>query len=322
MEDSRELTLWILKNAAYLNLKIERPSWIKNFLPQMTDLMVTIRSGPTDFVGYAYGESEDLALIKAFAEAAERALVAEFKFPTSSGCAAHLDASKAKASAAAELHERDLFLCHFYTKTPLLKFENKIESKLEKIYEWLNTKKIGMNYFRLGNDGVLVAANGQDADKPFGFVIGAARKQNIEDTIYSATIEAFRQVIHYVESRDPLPELTIKQFYNKATFDFRSHGHLALNLDYAALISFLFEEEPKFHPDFGDNLKVSVDELFITSLNFADCPLKFAKAHSKEMQEIFVGPPKLASFNLSRLSSFARRKLEFADINQLPHPFN
>lgn len=323
MADEKKLVEWLLRNSGDLDLKIERLTWIEDVFPQLHDFSVEIQVRGKTHRGYGAATEDDLALVKAFAEAIERAVTSEKGFPTSNGLAANVSLDRAKESSLSELLERDSILCHYYTRMPYPKMRvpDELRGNFKVLEEWYESKEASCSFYQLGSKGVLFVAEGEQSARPFGYVLGAARKNELLESLYSAAIESTRQLAHILAVKDRLPSLTLTGFSNLPNPGFRDHGLLALDLEFAGQIRSLFSGADRRFSDpigFGSDVREVKSDLS----EFEGCPLVFARAQSPDLQDIFLGEPTPSRINLRRLSDFAGRPIEYVDINPLPHPFN
>ncbi len=325
MADAKEIVLWILSNAGPLKLKIDQLSWVRSVLPRFTDLRVQVSIGGKIFTGFSADEDADLALVKATAEAVERAVSEEFNFPTTNGLAAHATPEAAAASARGELIERDGILCHFYGERPFVALSKDVPQTplIRELTPWFADKGISFQLFELGTAGVLWVIDGREYKaRPFGFILGAGNKSTPSESLTAAAFEATRQLAHLLESDGGLTGKSLEDFLRIPNPTFRDHGNLALNLAYAARIEHLFkpaEAKPSFAMDAE---KIKTEMITSKSLELAGCPLYFARAQSSGAQDLFLGAPNSRNLNVNRIAEFLGTPRTFVQLPKLPHPFN
>ncbi len=146
-----------------------------------------------DLAGYGEDENEILAYEKAICELFEREMMKRASTwsgkLTSNGVAAHRFFLLAKRFAKDELIERDAFLRHWLTKTPLakiampkslVKFSNAIEKSGHDL-------TIAHTYLGIKETVIAIIKNKSTG----GFLIGSSFKPHREDAILKATREAF-----------------------------------------------------------------------------------------------------------------------------------
>jgi hypothetical protein len=224
-----------------------------------------------------------------------------------------------------ELIERDLFFCHFLTKKPFIPLsdQQKINWKwLAQINNLVENLDLRIRYYMLGQSGVVCAIDGLESNNKMGFVLGASYKANIEDAAISATIESLRQA-YFIRTNNDKISLSINDFLKLDKPNFKDHGLLAKNVEYATQIASLFSSPEKC------SIKYPYIELKHHEINLVDvqwmtdnCPFYFAKASSPNAQDLYLGTPKKAEINLKRLSEFSSQLITHSDVNLLPHPFN
>lgn len=316
---------WLLSHSNEYQLKIETMSWIDKAFPGWTDVHCALAIKGNELSSWGASESPDIALLKAFAEATEREVLHHSGRPTSNGFAAHISPSKARRNAMYELIERDLFLCHFLTKTPFSPFPK----KLKKNWKWLfQIKKLirdldlRIRYYMLGNSGLVCAIDGLESNNAIGFIFGASYKENLEEAAISATIESLRQA-YFIRISNNTNNLSLEQFLLIEKPNFKDHGDLAINLDYAHQIAALFSNKEKSSNGYPYK-ELGLGDLSVIELPWItdDCPFYFAKADSPNAQNLFLGAPKESDVNLKRLQDFAGKPITLLDVNPLPHPFN
>lgn len=322
MVHQTELTYWFLRNADRFKIRIEHLGWIESLIPSMTDVCVRLEFDGCEWSGWGYGESEDEALTKALAEAIERIVMQEYRFQTSNGLAAHMTFEDAAESALGELRERDLVLCHFYTRTPFVRAEITSESGLVGIEKWFKNHGIQFFLYHLGSRGFVSLLDGRHAPVPFGFIIGAAIKKDPRRSALSAAIEAARRGYWILMNNKCIRATSLDEFWKIERPNFSDHGRLALDLEYAENISYLFDSNfGMISPD-NDDLRFEIREVQLRAPEFKDCPLRFAKASSPDMQDLFLGELTVKNANFKRLNQFAGRKLSLKEIDFIPHPID
>jgi hypothetical protein len=320
MDDEKTIIGWLLSQINTLEIQVERLSYLNDMLPGYFDVVVHAQHEDRKLSGWGFGENEAIALTKAIAEVIERISLFEGKFENSNGIAAHKNFVHAASSAKRELLERDLLLCHFFSKTP---FEIADHSSygLESVQQWYLKHRVDFSLFRLGPDGFLALLDGRKAIRPFGFKIGVAVKDSLKASAISAAIEASRTGYKIVNS-PKIDSISLSEFRKHNSYSFYDHGRLALDLSYAQQISFLFEAAQQKVPETNFAPAVSVQDLDLKHPKLKDCPLKFARATSPDVQQLFLGDFDPQKINLRRLSQFAGRELSYDDLLQLPHPLN
>jgi hypothetical protein len=200
----------------------------------------------------------------------------------------------------------------------------------------------------LGANGCLCVIDGRDQQNPFGFLIGAAVRASLQDSIVPAFVEATRRAYSLIEIGDEKP-IDLGAFMSLERPTFGDHGRLALDLEYADSVAALFANAPLGLPppeahlpvtpssgasasglcDAGTSAEeICVEDICIDDLDFpfepfASGPFRFARAHSPRAQDLWVGAPRAERINFERLGRFlgATQPPALHELNLLPHPF-
>lgn len=318
MANSSGLNRWILQNVGPLGIQIERSKWISNLFPGVSDIAVSLQIGERSFHGWGIDASADIALNKAIAELFERFVMSENGFSNSNGMAAHITEKAAMDSAVKELVERDLFFCHFLTKTPFKKIED-FGIVPEPFSKWLNQNGIKVSFFCLGESGAICLIDGRKALNSFGFVMSLSLRDRLEESKLSSLLVAARSAHRIYSLPEEIGSISLEEFSRLERYDFHSHGRLARDVEYANQIAFLFEEEAS-SPGFELQIRPNARLIFPISQKFNNCPLFVARATCLEAQDVFLGYPSVERVNLERLRNFSRKEISFEDVNKLPHP--
>ena len=320
---------WILQHGEALS--IHKQTWIEEVLPGWTDIDCELQLNGEFFRGSGAGPSDDLALCKGFAEALERGAVVASAKKSSNGFAAHLDSVLAKQLAIAELKERDLFLCHFLTKTPFIRIDPWQEDRkiADSIGAWKAKQEVEVQFFSLSKEGVFCAISGFSAKSPFGMTGGTAIRSNLKDAAISAFIEAARTATHFQNAEGSITPISVQTFLEKSKHSFGDHGLLALNKEYAAgfLNQFCPSKSELDLPRQQAHNSLRDDEIEAMTIDWQplqtpDCPFQFAHAASTSAQDLWLGPTKPEFINLRRLCEFTGRDLSLNELNWAPHPFD
>jgi hypothetical protein len=325
MANTYELMSWLSNNLDTINFKSTNLNWVKNFNLPYNDIHSEFKFGDKNYIGRGSDSSLDLAILKSFSECVERFGLTIFDIQTSNGVACHPELVNAKKNAFDELIERHLFLCHFHSSIPFKKIKIDTFLNLEALNTKLISKKIDLNFFTLLESqdvySVLCVANGLKRENPWGLTFGMGTDCTMKLAIEKALIENMRKVSYYLSSNDLIEKISLSDFNRLADYTFRDHGKLALDVNYAESISYLFEEN-----GFKKNrlqLK-SVDYTFY-DLNqikvFKEIPLSLVRCTSKEVQPLYVGPSE-THLNLDILQLFCEDiSIDFR-LNLLPHPLD
>jgi hypothetical protein len=319
MATETELIAWAITNADRLQLNVEHTTWIKEFFPFLTDAVVHVHFDGLQFDGWGWATNDQTALAKALAESLERIVLQQSKFQTSNGIAAHLDFARAAEAAKCELIERDLFLCHFYGKTPFVPFENRdLLEPVEKFSAWLHSKKAAIRFYHLGENGAICVIDCRGAG--FGYSFGTAIKETPALSILASAIEAGRNVHRILSGVAPVKTLTLQEFNNIKKPQFSDHGKLTLDLEYADQISYLFDQaDIRPHARLKN---IEIERLYLHGELLEGCPLSFARASSASAQTLFLGSPTRSLLNLTRISEFRGKDTPWEYVSHLPHPMD
>lgn len=324
MDHSTELKLWFVQNIGRFDIQIERLTWLEQLMPGMVDVSVSLTLRGDKLFGLGFGEDEDLALTKALSEIFERVVLWDKRFKTSNGMAAHVSHELAFQSAVNEVRERDLFLCHFLSHTPFVKKRDDlvVEFGLQNLKDWFESRNVDFSLHPLGHSGFVAVLDGRRALLPFGFVFGAAVKNDPGAAALSASVEACRDGARILGGANKTGHepLSLSDFLNLQAPNFSDHGRLALDLSYADSIRWLIEESSEHVFDNGD-IEVSVSPMICGAPELDGVPLVFARASSPDLQDMFLGVPTLKNVNHHRLIAFTGRQLSWDEVITLPHPF-
>lgn len=303
--------------------QIQKLLWVNDVFPGNFDTAVTLHYQNQKWNGFGFATSADLSLVKAITELIERTVMVDYKLRTSNGLAGHDNLEGATRSAVSELIERDLFLCHFYSGIPFGKNQKTalVDCKLDAAVEWMNEHGISSSVHRLGQTGACIALRGITAVKKFGVIVASSYKPTFEDSVQTCAAEALRIAHSLTCMAEKIETIKLSDFLLITKHDFSMHQKLALDLEYAARIKFLFEGEGEINYSPPPISKIEVTELKPSADFFPGCPLVFAKATSKNIQQLFTGPPQPGDINLARIFDFAESLGHVATLTSLPHPF-
>lgn len=315
---------WFFRNSDNLNLRVRLFSHDALMSLGIFDIEVEIEVNQKKYWGRGTSRSKDISLIKGCCEAVERFFLHKNKYANSNGMAVHANKDLAVQSATCELIERDLFLCRFLTGTPFPKVDIADNFLLE-TQKNLKRKRVGLNFYSMGTlnriSGYLCAIDGLDCDEPFGYILGTAAG-DINAAMESAFMEAYRNYANYQAGE----ALSLKDFLDmekRTGVDFKEHGQLALNLDYARSLKKAFFSET-MAIDSGEcfDLKERIEVLNKNESLFMDAPMEVVQVSSGEIQNLFVGSDVGKFINMNRLKQFCQQNdLKFC-LHEMPHPFN
>lgn len=320
MEDSEKVIEWSIENSEALSLKAEFYTGIHKYLPNIVDVGISIRIDGKSFYGRGTDYLERVAYCKAFSEAIERAAMNSFQIENSNGLAVHYSIEKAKKNAKYELLERDAFLCKFLLNSGL----KKINSNFKVLIKRLKDQGIDLNFFEMcrahDNVGILCVANGGRREIPFGSIIGTSYDDNYNLAEEKSLIEVLRTLSH-LDSKKEVGSLSEEEFLLLENINFSHHGQLALNIQYSNKLCNIINN-PIINVESN-----SVDHDFtyecydLNKIGIQGLPLFLIQAKNSNLQQLYVGKTEISSINLSRLKK-SNEKINFENINTLPHPFD
>lgn len=317
-------SLWIIRSAEKLKMKVEHLKWISLFLPETEDIHVSVSIGNRIYKGRGYSNTPDSALKKAISESVERVVGLEFAESTN-GIASHVTLDLAKENARNELVERDLFLSHFRTNTPFA-FSSEMtrlipESIRSFVFDAGDSISIySMKCNNLGK-GFVCLVSGESL---WGGIIGLSfGSENDEQLIIKASLEAFRLYWHRRANKSLNPGLHIDAFLKQNSWTFIDNGTLCLNRAYFDKIRHLFPRKELV--DLRGFIQYSLTEFSFENLsekytNIENCPLFVVRCTSPYSQKLNAGPFTMESISYEGLKRFKNN--EEYKLNKLPHPVN
>ena len=309
--------------SSQIKFKVTRFNWISEFLPYYTDLNFEFIFKDQKYNGRGTAQSEELALIKAAAEAIERCVCAQYKIHTN-GVAFHFDIDAAKLNARNELIERDLALCHYLTQTPFQHLKDEIPHFLNGAIQKFSNTHVNISLFKMKTVGnlkpVICLAEGNNAPVPFGLIIGLGCKESLHSAIESAFLECAKNVVYILHSNqvDTLSECdfeSIKAIPN-------NHFLYALNPMTHLALAPLLEDSKKNKTIFVEAINNDF-QFEILKSDFLNLGINFyiVRAQNPSLQNIFYGKTKNEYVNLDRLSLFSGKQLSFNELYRAPHIF-
>lgn len=213
------------------------------------DFKVTLQIEDRTCIGRGTAIGEELAFIKAGAEAIERAICHHNRISTV-GVAVHVDEVKCRASAHSELIERDSFFCHYYSRTPFAVLNDvailNLRNQFPQVFEQTEANGYQWRLFTSGRTGrptVICLVTGMNAEVPFGGIIGLGRGNSLAGSVQKSFFECARNVASHFFKEEANFSLSIEEFHkiqNTGSFD---RQKLARNLDYWKQVSRLFASE-------------------------------------------------------------------------------
>ncbi|MGE3263345.1 MAG: YcaO-like family protein [Bacteriovoracia bacterium] len=199
MAHQAQLTEWILRNDERLNLQVQELSWIKSIFPNWYDLQASISVFGERFIGRGSDSDAHTALGKAVCEAVERATC--FRHGISSlGVAGHLSLELAQANARLEYIERFCMSRQVEERIFLAKL-----SDSKAICERNEKRGVAVRFYRLASPEktpvVLCLANGENADPPFGGILGLGAALSEGAAYEKALLECLRNLEFYFHAK-------------------------------------------------------------------------------------------------------------------------
>lgn len=324
MEYQDPLICWAIANAKNLGLAITQLNWpshIASLEIHSFSCEISVRNRKSK--GFGKGKTQELAIKKAIIETIERYLLNEFNFKTSNGIAGHTDYSLTQKNAIDELIERDLFLCHFFTKTPFKRIpEIHYIEKYQKLITWSEWSKIKFTLYYLGQTGCLGLIDGRNANNPFGYTVTSTFSDSLDNSIENTMSNLVQRGFYYHSHQNSLDNISLDEFVKLENPNFVQHGLLALNIEYANSISFLFEGNTGIVGPALRDSSITCVPIQSSDPLLKNIPASFARAYCEDAQNLFLGMPTKDILNFSRLSSFSNREQNMHTILNKPHPMD
>lgn len=246
MAHSSRLTEWLLANAERLNLRVTQFDWVRKWgLEGYHDFELSVEIAGRKFIGRGTARGEELAFLKAGAEAIERAYCAGHGIH-STGVAAHTDAALAAESARNELIERDAFFCHFYSGTPFITSRQhfkEMEHSFGQVFREFSRRGVEYNLHQARSAGQPVfafTASGLSASPPFGGIIGLGSDESNWRSIQSAFLECARNVAAVLRPDGGTPTYSEAEFCAIKNPTAMDRQRLARNTAYWKTVQHLF----------------------------------------------------------------------------------
>ena len=207
-----------MANSQALNLKVEKLTWTEKWLPGYNHVHVEISLDGMMANGSGIDRVGDTAFIKAGVEAVERIICLQNKI-SSNGVAGHIDDALAKQNAKYELLERDAFLSHYLTRTPLIDIELGKNALYQKIVEKLTfgvdfqvfAMKTPEDYF--GHFCLCTPA--EDVPAEFSSIIGLGFSDERDKSLSKSMLECYPNVIWHLIYEEKRPSIDQNTFARK-----------------------------------------------------------------------------------------------------------
>jgi hypothetical protein len=332
---------WIQSRKDELKLRTVRKNSFREFFPQVKYVASVGQLKTRPFLGLGTSENLMEAYVKSVAEILEREFMFRKRLRNSSGCAIHTRPAEAKRRARLELLERDAFLCHFLTETPMQLDEDPdvlvFSEKLSQIKKRFEKQNLVLKVFRMSAAAnvfaytvIALAKNENKKGSLSGIALGHGCDTKKDKAITQAIVECVRQIQAVLEHREEFGSLTSEQFLKKNLklkhIDIHDHAKLLRNKDYVEkLKKILFNSDGKIIQLGRAHLKLSdikVKTCPSGLLGLKDLPFYFYHAHHRSLQSLYFGVTRKNSVNRARMRRFLRlgKDLELK-LTALPHPF-
>lgn len=317
MASNQEIIDWFLSHKKELKLKVGKGAWIKNWAQNFFDFSASVEINGKTYFGRGIDLDMDLAFVKACVESLERAICEEYGV-YSSGVAGHSDLEDAKKNAYAELVERDVFLCHYLTKTSFMPINPDGSTFIDysDVINRLASKNVTLKLFELHSTENLNTVLCVSTLPNSGVVVGLSSSRDLGTAIEKSFFESLSNTIAYLDGNTYTPLLKEELEH---TDIFRSIHHFRFNLtdnSYSRLKGLTNGKEVSHL----ENPSVIYKELKSSSQIINDSPLVFVKAESDKLQNIFYGETVKEKLNFERLNLFASKEIHFEDIEKRMHP--
>ena len=223
--------------------------------------------------------------------------------------------------------ERDLFLSHYITHTPLEKINWPSKERIdgESIKEKLEKHDIDLSFYSTkkynGLGSIIAITSKSKGLKKFGSIIGLGCSNKPEVAIEKALIECLSNTINFIHNENS-SNLSLEQFLSLEKHGPRDHHNLFLNPGNSEILkSVLCNEVVTKIEEKNTNLLDQVDiELLSQPKELADCPLYFFRAYSTDLQNMFYGKTTEEKINRNRMKTFLGELGSEIKINFFPHP--
>ncbi len=205
MENSQVVFKWILNNISTLDASITEFTWCKKIWPHSTDIEIELKLDGDKYIGRGFSFNYNHALVKSFSEVCERYTKTVKNIKKISGVAVHSDYALACQNAMFEAIERDVFFCHFFTKTPgTIVQKNQLSFTNLFVLDFLSKQNIEIVLVELSTidkvKTVVSIAIGNNSEKKFGIILGLGSSLQLDDAIHKALVECLRNVTGYLNS--------------------------------------------------------------------------------------------------------------------------
>lgn len=312
---------FIRKYRDSLKINISRLSWPVKYNLPIYDYQFTFTKFNQIFIGRGVSRIEEDALTKAVSESIERYLCKKFKFNNTSGLAVHKNDEAGIQVAKNELLERDLFFCHFLTKTKMKELNNQfLNESCHKLLDFFKTHGAHPALYKMGGEemfAVCAIITGFESHLTrFGVIVGSACSNSYCMSAEKALYECMIDFISIIENGSK--SIPLKSFLKLNSPGPHSHLRLGRNCEYAKKFLGSYKIDFNFNSIKSGELDIKTS---IIEEEFSSLGLKFYVASGEQLQPLYFGQTSQSNINMLRLREFRGGNLKFSDINQLPHPF-
>lgn len=322
LDTKKKLIQCLMARKRDLNIEVTEYGWPETRGIPLSDCLLKMEINGRKFEGRGTGRHFLDAVIKAAAEAVERAVLSfSIGSGTTNGMAVHTSRHEAMTNARLEFIERDAFFCHHLTGYPGRPIDPipLLKSDYLPLFRNLETSGVAPHFFQLrAPDGYFVcltALDGSRSAPAFGIEMGLACSPSPGESMEKSLLEAARNAISILSGTDRIRRLREAEFSDidsPEILDHRAlgHGTSLMNLSICG--------------GYQESWLPSPDLLFSYEFPAMPAPLEgiplvAAKAVSPEGQQAWFGHFNENLINYDRLSKFAGREVGEAEINKSPH---
>lgn len=311
---------WLITYSAEINLSFHKRVWLRTppGLPPFIFQADITYNGKSLF-GLGNSHSSKAGHIIAAAEVLERVGMIHLGLRNSNGCAVHTTLDKARAGAKNELLERDAFLCHFHSQTPVSELPPECHGRLEEIKFY--TKAYGWDFdagilqMADGSPCVLVGVNGLSLPRPQGLFLGLGTGADYLSSLEKALPECLRFFDTQIRELNSIKSITLEEFKSLSKKGVSEHTRLGLDPEYGSKVwNILFANKSKTPKSQNYTYDIAYQDLELKEI-LVECPLIFTHASSKQLNNLSFGEYWKEGINEERIRSFSGK----ADIFCEPH---
>lgn len=314
---------WLEKNKNLMNISIEIYDWPNKIELKYFDFGVSLSFEGISVYGRGSDFNQEIALIKATAEAVERWAFNKSKMPNTCGFAAHINLESAKKNARFEIFERDAFFCHYLTKT---EWQRQITFSEQARILKSNFLKAGfiidIGFSEIFQD-VFVSLVKCKEIKSKGITISLGCDENLEKATVKSLAEGTQLLSHKI-AKLTTSTISFENFKNSLAYTPEHHGMLANNGKYECIYNQAIS--------FSDHLNIKPSYVLTPpNINFEICniheafkPFIVVRAYSDEVQSLFFGNTEEEKINVKRIDTFLKihnkKPYKFQNLELFPHP--